>query len=118
MGCGGKLAVEGWDGDTIVFPSSNQLAPDMGDAGIEAEHTSIHAFAKPYEPRLQARFALARRQAFNTFTKLSDGDGADVEFRLVVAKPGHDLGVGLDLSEFAQDVGIHKVAHSITGLGF
>ena len=118
VGGSGELAVERWNADSLFLPPGNQLTPDVCDAGVEAENTAVHAFAEANEPRLQACLALARRQAFDALAKLPDGDGADVEFRLVVTQPRHDQGVRLHPGEFAKDVSIHQEAHRIRGQGF
>jgi hypothetical protein len=47
-------------------------------------------------------------------TEFADGDGTDVKFRFVVAKPSDDLGVRLGSAEFAEDIGVNEVVHGIT----
>src|SRR5690606_34568484 len=81
MGGGGKLAVEGGNGDAFFLPTSHELTPDMGHACIEAENPAIHALAETSEPRLKRGFLFSRRQSFNAPAQFSNGDGADVEIR-------------------------------------
>ncbi len=88
----------------------------MGGAGVETENAAFHAFAEAGEPGLQGRFPLSGRQTLDATTELADGDGAQVEFRLVVTQPGYHLGIGLVLGEFAEDIGIDEVAHRERGL--
>lgn len=115
MGGGGKLAVEGGNGDTLFLPTSHELTPDMGHACVEAENPAIHALAETSEPRLERRFSFSRRQSLNAPTQFSNSDGADVELRLVTAKPSHHLSVRLGLGEFAEDIRIDEVAHRAIG---
>ena len=55
MGGGGKLAVEGGDGDALSLPACHELTPDVGDADIKAENPALHALAEAGEPRLECR---------------------------------------------------------------
>ena len=110
-GCS-ELAIEGRDVDSLFLKACNELPPNVGGAGVEAENAAFHALAETGEPGLQRRFPLSGREGLDAPAEFSDRDGAQVEIRLVVAEPRQDKRFRLGLCEFAQDVGIHQKAHS------
>lgn len=115
MGGGGQLAIEGRDIDALLIPCAHQLAPDMGGAGVETKNAAIHALAEGDEPGLQGRFSLPGGQVLDATAEFSNGDGAQVEFRLVFAQPPDDLGIRSGLGKLAEDIGVNEVAHREMG---
>ena len=90
---GGELAIEGGNADAVAFPLCFELAPNMGGTGIEAEDAAFHAIAERHEPGAELGLAFAVGKAFDAATDFADGDGADVEFALVLAEPRDDFRV-------------------------
>ena len=116
MGGGGELTVERRDTCSLFVPCSHQLPPNMGGAGVEAEDAAFHTLAKVGEPGLQGGLPLPARQTLDATAQLADGDRAQVKFRLVIPQPRDDQGIRFGLGEFAEDIGIHEVAHRDMGL--
>lgn len=112
VGGGGDLAIERGDRGAFFVPCGHFLTPDMGGAGDEAENAAFHALAEIGEPGLQRRFPLSGREGFDAPAEFFDRDRAQLEIRLVSAEPRHNKRFRLGLCEFAQDVGIHQIAHS------
>jgi hypothetical protein len=83
----------------------------MGGAGIETENAAFHPFAEACQPGLQGGFPFSGRQGFDATAEFADGDGAQVEVGLVIAQPLDNLVIWLGLGEFAEDIGVHEVAH-------
>ena len=88
----------------------------MGGAGVETWNAAFHAFAEAGELGLQSCFPLSGRQVLDATAGFAYGDGAQIEFRLVVTKPLDDLRIWFALGEFAEDIGIHQIAHKESAL--
>jgi len=54
LGGGGELAIEGRDVHSLLLEVGDELPPNMGGAGVEAEDSAIHALANCFEPRLES----------------------------------------------------------------
>ena len=116
MGCGGNLAVERGDDELGSIPFRLELTPDMGGAGVEAEHAAFHALAEGLQPRVELRPSFSGRQAFDAPAEFPNGDGADVEQRLVLPQPRYHLRIRPGFGQFAEDVGIDEVTQRESGL--
>ena len=50
VGGGGELAVGSGQSDAAFIAAGDHLAPDVSDAGVEAEDAALHAIAETCEP--------------------------------------------------------------------
>ena len=106
------MAVGGGEVYAHLVASGDHLTPDVSGAGVEAEDTALHAIAETSEPCLQTGLSFADGKALDSSADFAYGDGADIEFSLMVTKPLHDAFVRFGLHQFAENVGIHKVAYN------
>lgn len=109
------LAIKRGNIDTSFVPFRFELPPNVRGAGVETEDTAFHTVADGLQPCAKLGLALAFGQALDATLNLADGDGADIKFVLVLAKPFDDLGFRLGFDGFAVDVGIDEVTHSAGG---
>ena len=100
-GGGGELAVSGGESDAAFVATGYKLAPDVSGAGVETEDAARHAITEICEPCLEACLAFTHGKALDSSADFAYGDGADVEFRLVVTQPLHNGVVGLGLHQFS-----------------
>ena len=131
-GCRGEVVAIWLSSDGTVMPALSNFALSwpqtsrpptdhpipcrlLGGARVEAEHAALHAIAYGLKPCSQLPPALSIGQPLDAAADLADGDGADVEFALVLAQPCDDLRVRLRLHRLAIHIRVNEVAHSDCG---
>ena len=109
VGGGGKLAVGGGESDGASVAARDKVAPDVSDAGVEAEDAAFHPGPEAGEPHLKTRVLFTLLATFGSTAYFTYSEGADVELGFGIAQPFYHRNIRLEHDQFAEEMSIHEV---------